>query len=99
MDAPGFVHYFRGPTQPDGRCLSFCLWDSRAEARAAAGRPAHLQAAALTHAAYAAYALEFFRVVRLAHAGFLFEVYDQNRAWKIGEPKQAAILKPRLAPS
>ena len=41
MEAPGFVHYFKGPTQDDGQCMSFCLWDSRAEARAAAGRPAH----------------------------------------------------------
>jgi hypothetical protein len=96
MDAPGFVHYFRGPTQPDGQCLSFCLWDSRAEARAAAGRPAHLQAAALTHAAYAVYALEFQRVARVADGGFTFEVYDENRAWKIVEPP---VLKPRLAPS
>ena len=68
MDAPGFVHYFKGPTTMDGRCLSFCLWDSRAEARAAAGRPAHTQAAALTHEAYADYTLEFHRVRRAAGA-------------------------------
>ena len=42
----------QGPDPADGRCMSFCLWDSRAEARAAAGRPAHTQAAALTHEAY-----------------------------------------------
>ena len=35
--SPGFVHYFKGPTCRDGACLSFCLWESRAEARAAAG--------------------------------------------------------------
>ena len=62
MDAPGFVHYFKGPTTSDGRCMSFCLWNSRAEARAAAGRPAHAQAVALTHEAYAEYDLEFHRV-------------------------------------
>ena len=99
MDAPGFVHYYKGPTQPDGRCMSFCLWDSRAEARAAAGRPAHTQAAALTHEAYAEYALEFHRVARLAEGGFAFEVYDESRAWKIVEPKRPRILKPGLAPS
>ena len=98
MDAPGFVHYFRGPTQTDGRCLSFCLWDSRAEARSAAGRPAHLQAAALTHETYAEYALEFYRVARVEDGGFAFEVYDENRAWKVVEP-HAPVLKPRLAPS
>src|SRR3954463_6413577 len=58
MKAPGFVHYFKGPTQADGLCMSFCLWDSRAEAREAAGRPAHTQAAALTHEAYAEYRLQ-----------------------------------------
>jgi hypothetical protein len=99
MDAPGFVHYFKGPTQPDGRCMSFCLWDSRVEARAAAARPAHVEAAALTHDAYAEYTLEFHRVVRLAHGGFSFEVYDESRAWKIVEPKGPRPLKPRLAPS
>jgi len=99
MDAPGFVHYFKGPTQPDGRCMSFCLWDSRAEARAAAGSPKHLQAAALTHDAYVEYTLEFHRVVRADDGGFQFEVYDENRAWKIVEPRPFRTLKPRLAQS
>ena len=52
----------RARPRTDGLCMSFCLWDSRAEARAAAGRPAHTQAAALTHEAYAEYTLEFHRV-------------------------------------
>src|SRR5437773_6281054 len=47
MGSPGFVHYLKGPTSPDGSCMSFCLWTSRAEARAAAGLPAHVRAAAL----------------------------------------------------
>jgi hypothetical protein len=99
MDAPGFVHYFKGPTQLDGRCMSFCLWDSRAEARDAASRPAHLKAAALTHESYAEYTLEFHRVVRLDDGGFTFEIYDESRAWKIVEPKRPRPLKPRLAAS
>jgi hypothetical protein len=76
MQAPGFVHYFRGPANTRGQCLSFCLWDSRAEARAAAGRPAHVEAAALTFESYRQYRLEFHRVRRLAGAGFTFEPYD-----------------------
>jgi heme-degrading monooxygenase HmoA len=99
MDAPGFVHYFKGPTQLDGRCMSFCLWDSRAEARDGASRPAHLKAAALTHESYAEYTLEFHRVVRLDDGGFTFEVYDESRAWKIVEPKRPGPLEPRLAAS
>src|SRR4051794_20656311 len=42
--APGFVHYFKGPTNDRGECLSFCLWDSRQQARAAAGLRAHADA-------------------------------------------------------
>ena len=77
MHAPGFVHYFKGPTNADGRCMSFCLWDSRAQARAASGRTAHVEAAALTHESYAEYSLEFHRVRRLAgDGGFTFEPYD-----------------------
>ena len=87
MGAAGFVHYFKGPTQPDGGCLSFCLWDSRAEARAAAGRPAHTQAAALTHEAYAEYALEFHRVARLARRRLHLRGRTTSATpWQIVEP-------------
>lgn len=60
--APGFVHYFKGPAAGDGSCLSFCLWTSRAEARAAAGRPDHVEAVSLLNEMYEAYTLEFLRV-------------------------------------
>jgi hypothetical protein len=98
MNAPGFVHYLKGPTQADGRCMSFCLWDSRAEARAASGRPAHTEAAALTHEAYAEYMLEFHRVFRLAGGGFVFEPYDARPPVVI-EPETPRTLAPRFAPS
>jgi heme-degrading monooxygenase HmoA len=98
MDAPGFVHYFKGPTQEDGHCMSFCLWDSRAEARAASGRPAHREAAALTHESYAEYMLEFHRVVRLETGGFAFEAYDA-RPPVVVEPETPRAFTPRFAPS
>jgi hypothetical protein len=100
MDAPGFVHYLKGPTTADGRCMSFCLWDSRAEARAASGRPAHTEAAALTHEAYAQYTLEFHRVRRLeGDGGFTFEPYDATRSRRAAEPKAPRGFAPKLAPS
>src|SRR2546422_2055027 len=55
--SPGFVHYLKGPTSGDGSCLSFCLWTSRAEARAAAGKPAHVLAVSLLDEMYREYAL------------------------------------------
>ena len=76
MHAPGFVHYFKGQANALGHCLSFCLWTTRQKARAAAGRPAHVQAAAMTFESYAHYSLEFYRVRRSADAGFTFEPYD-----------------------
>jgi hypothetical protein len=99
MDASGFVHYLKGPTQPDGRCMSFCLWNSRAEARAASGGPAHTAAAALTHEAYGEYTLEFHRVRRLAGGGFTFEPYDAAHGTLVVEPRTPRALRPKLAPS
>lgn len=74
--APGFVHYFKGPRAADGSCLSFCLWTSRAEARAAAGRPAHVEAVGLLDEMYATYTLEFHRVRREAGGPLTFVLYD-----------------------
>src|SRR5712691_1759516 len=62
--APGFVHYFKGPAANDGSCLSFCLWQRRVEARAAAGWLAHLAAVTILGEMYERYTLEFHRVRR-----------------------------------
>jgi hypothetical protein len=75
--APGFVHYFKGPAGPDGACLSFCLWQSRAEARTASGGSAHRRAVGLLSEMYEQYALEFMRVSRRAGGPLTFEAYDQ----------------------
>lgn len=100
MDAPGFVHYFKGPTTAGGHCMSFCLWDSRPEARTAAGRPAHAAAAALTHEAYASYTLEFHRVRRHeGDGGFTFEPYDAGRTGRAPRSMVTPRLAPRPAPS
>ena len=77
IGAPGFVHYFKGPLAADRSCLSFCLWNSRAEARTAAARPAHRDAVTLIAEAYDAYALEFLTVRKRAGSAVLeFEPYD-----------------------
>jgi hypothetical protein len=75
--ADGFVHYFKGPRGPDGSCLSFCLWQTRADARAAAGRPLHVQAVSLIDEMYESYTLEFVRVTRTAGGPLAFEPYDR----------------------
>jgi hypothetical protein len=75
--AEGFVHYFKGPAGSDGSCLSFCLWQTRADARAAAGRPAHVRAVSLIDEMYESYTLEFHRVSRYAGGPLAFEPYDR----------------------
>ncbi len=73
----GFVHYQKGPCAPDRTCLSFCLWTSRAEARAAAGRPDHVAAVSLLDQMYESYRLEFLRVRGTGDgAPLMFEPYD-----------------------
>ena len=77
--SPGFVHYFKGPLTADGACLSFCLWASRADARAAAGKPLHREAATLIAESYERYTLEFFRVTKAVGADTLrIEPYDRR---------------------
>jgi hypothetical protein len=75
-DAPGFVYYFKGPTASDRTCLSFCLWTSRAEARAAAGRPEHVTAVSILDEMYERYTLEFLRVTGRPGSLLRFEPYD-----------------------
>jgi hypothetical protein len=79
--APGFVHYFMGPLNDRREALSFCIWESREQARTAARGPAHLQAIELIHEMYESYALEFLRLrKRHGASGFEFEAYDQAGA-------------------
>lgn len=74
--SPGFVHYFKGPTAADRTCLSFCLWASRADARTAAGKPAHVEAVSLIAEMYESYTLDFHRLRRTDGGPLTFAPYD-----------------------
>jgi hypothetical protein len=90
--APGFVHYFKGPAATDGSCLSFCMWQSRTDARIASGGPAHRRAVTLLDEMYERYALEFLRVRRVAGGPLTFAPYDGPH------PAQAEPLPDAPAP-
>jgi hypothetical protein len=91
--AEGFVHYYRGPLAADRSCLSFCLWNSRAEARAAAAKPAHRDAVTLIADTYEAYALEFLTMRKRAGAAALeFELYDVGGEAAASVPQRPANL-------
>jgi hypothetical protein len=96
--APGFVHYFKGPANSRRECLSFCLWDSRREAREAAGKPAHVAAISVIASTYERYTLEFVRVAKLAgEAGFRFEPYDAPSPERAEGPRWSQ--QPAVGPS
>ena len=99
--APGFVHYFKGPAAKDRSCLSFCMWTSRAEARAAAGRPAHIEAMSVLNEMYERYTLEFLRVTGRAGAPLQFEPYDPAPAAPEtgGSPFGFGLTSPGAAPA
>jgi hypothetical protein len=82
----GFIHYFKGPAARDGSCLSFCLWQTRADARVAAGRPDHVRAVSLIDEMYESYALEFHRVARVADGPLTFEPFDRTPAAPAAPP-------------
>jgi hypothetical protein len=76
--SPGFIHYLKGPRSTDGTCMSFCLWQSRAEARAAAGKPDHVRAVSLLDEMYESYTLEYLHVRREAGGPLRFEPYPTS---------------------
>jgi hypothetical protein len=95
-ESPGFVHYYKGPLASDGSCLSFCLWNGRAEARAAARRPAHLEAVSLIAETYAEYTLEFISMCKAAAgAALTFAPYDTVPALQaVPGPELATLSTP-----
>jgi hypothetical protein len=103
-ESPGFVHYLKGPAALDGSCLSFCLWTSRDEARAAARQPAHVEAVGLLDEMYAQYTLEFLHVRRDEHGAMTFEPYRPPAQvhGEAGEPDPTGVtptlsIRPAIA--
>jgi hypothetical protein len=101
QSSPGFVHYFKGPAEADRSCLSFCLWTSRAEARAASGRPAHIEAISVINEMYERYTLEFLRVTGRKGSPLQFEPYGVVAAADPAGPSLPVFEMPPLqgAPS
>jgi hypothetical protein len=58
LESGGLLRYFKGEANERGECLSFCLWEKREQAVAAAGAASHRSAAAILVRMYESYALE-----------------------------------------
>jgi hypothetical protein len=55
LESGGLLRYFKGHANEQGECLSFCLWEARAQARKAAGAASHRSASDITAQMYRSY--------------------------------------------
>src|SRR5919112_5976319 len=58
LDSGGLLKYFKGHANERGECLSFCLWETREQARKAAAASSHASAADITACMYLSYVLD-----------------------------------------
>ena len=58
LKSGGLLKYFKGHANDRGECLSFCLWETRDQARKAANATSHKAAADLTAQMYLSYVLD-----------------------------------------
>ena len=57
-EAGGLLRYFKGHANERGECLSYCLWETRKQAREAAGAASHRSAAGVSGKIYSTYVLD-----------------------------------------
>jgi hypothetical protein len=58
LESGGLLRYFQGHANEQGECLSFCLWETREQARNAADATSHRSAASVSAQMYLSYLLE-----------------------------------------
>src|SRR5215217_5123593 len=58
LESGGLLKYFKGHANEKGECLSFCLWETREQARKAAEAASHASAAEITARMYLSYVLD-----------------------------------------
>ena len=61
----GLLRYFQGHANDQGGCLSFCLWETREQARQAADAASHRSAASVSAQMYLSYSLERYWIRKL----------------------------------
>jgi hypothetical protein len=65
LDMGGLLYYFKGEMNERRECLSFCLWESREQARRASGAPLHRTATGIVAETYEAHSLERYEVMKV----------------------------------
>ena len=65
LRAGGLLYYYRGVMNERRECLSFCLWESREQARRASGGPLHRAATVIAAEMYESFSLERYDLVKV----------------------------------
>ena len=64
LEAGGLLYYFKGVMNERRECLSLCLWESREQARRAAGGSLHRAATGIVAETYESYSLERYELMK-----------------------------------
>ncbi len=62
--AIGLLYYFKGLVNERRECVSFCLWETREQARRAAEEASHREAATITAQMYESYTIERYDLIK-----------------------------------
>jgi hypothetical protein len=73
LRAGGLLRYFKGQMNERRECLSFCLWESREQARTGSDGSSHQSAARITAAMYESYRLYRYDLRKAGDRKLLFE--------------------------
>src|SRR5215208_6094778 len=68
LDVGGLLCYFRGSMNERRECLSFCLWESREQARRASAGASHRAASGIVAQTYVAHSLERYDLIKVGEA-------------------------------
>ena len=81
----GLVHYFGGELDAERRCLSFCVWEDRDRAAAAAALPKHRDAIEAAATMYDSYMLERYRVTASGGEVAIEEIEPPQQSEALGD--------------
>jgi hypothetical protein len=81
----GLVHYFGGELDAERRCLSFCVWEDRERAAAAAALPKHGDAIGAATTMYDSYVLERYRLTASGGEVAIREIEPPQQSEALGD--------------
>ncbi len=94
VEAGGLLRYFKGQMNERRQCLSFCLWESREQAKRAAGGASHGKAAEITVRMYESYRLYRYDLIKLDVGNLLFQPLGEQ-AQEFGALRELEVYAKR----